>query len=53
MTTTSLDDLILSAATKEPQKSAVLISKVFDNPAFDKETNKAQGRRRAYLHPGR
>jgi len=38
----TLDGLILSAATKDWQKTAVLISKVFDDPAFDKANNTAQ-----------
>ncbi len=38
----TLDEFILSAATDEWQKTAVLISKVFDNPAFDSAANKAQ-----------
>jgi len=37
-----LDELILSAVTNEWQKTAVLISKVFDNPAFNKEKATAQ-----------
>ncbi|MCK5384866.1 MAG: hypothetical protein KAJ29_04765 [Alphaproteobacteria bacterium] len=39
---TNLDALILAAATKEPQKTAVLISKIFDDSSFDKENSTAQ-----------
>ncbi|MGH1456584.1 MAG: DUF3658 domain-containing protein [Alphaproteobacteria bacterium] len=33
-----IDQMILSAATNDWQKTALIISKVFDDPAFDKET---------------
>ena len=37
-----IDTLILSAASKNWQKTALVISKVFDDPAFDKEALNAQ-----------
>lgn len=38
----TLDTMLLSAATKDWQKVAVLISKVFDDPAFDGASTSAQ-----------
>ena len=37
-----IDGLILSAASEEWQKTALMISKVFDDPAFDKDKDTAQ-----------
>ena len=37
MNNEELDALIVSCAGKAWEKTALLISKVFDNPAFDKE----------------
>ncbi len=37
-----LDDLIISATSGEWQKTAMVISKVFDNPDFSKDDNTAQ-----------
>mgnify|MGYP003671982575 CR=1 FL=1 len=34
----TIDQMILSAVTKDWQKTALVISKVFDNPDFDRET---------------
>jgi len=38
----NIDTLILSAVSKDWQKTALVISKVFDDTAFDKEALNAQ-----------